>query len=261
MNKSKKALIKTFVIIFAILLFFVIWQIASMALNSQILLPSVHAVLLRLFTLFGEKNFLYDVLATVYRAWLSFFIIVFFATIFGTLAGRYKALGWFLTPVLTVLKTTPVMSVILLAFIWFKTGTVPVFSSFLMGFPVMFMVMEGAVEHLEKEMDQMCYLYGFTKAQKLRYYIIPTLSKSFSLGAKQTLSMVLKVTVAAEVLTIPKFGVGAKMQFAQIQLETADVLAWTLIAILLSAIGDFIFHLVEDIIVLTSRRIKEKKAK
>lgn len=260
MNKSKKALAKIVVIIISVLIFLLVWQIAAWSLDSQILLPGVNHVLVRLFELFSSKNFFNNIFSTVSRAFESFMIIIIFATILGTLAGKYEILSWFLTPILTVLKTTPVMSVILLAFIWFKTGTVPVFSAFLMGFPIMYMMMEGAVEHLEEEMNQMCYLYGFTNSQKLRFYIIPTLSKPFSLGAKQTLSMVWKVVVAAEVLTIPKFGVGAKMQFAQIQLETSEVLAWTLIAILLSAIGDFVFYLVEDSIIFIVKRIKEKKA-
>lgn len=261
MNKSKKAFTKIFVIILSVFIFLLLWQIFSWRIDSQILLPGVHEVLVRLFELFSNDEFFYNIFSTVSRAFESFIITIVFATILGTLAGKYRMLSWFFTPLLTVLKTTPVMSVILLAFIWFKTGTVPIFSAFLMGFPIMYMMMEGAVEHLEEEMNQMCFLYGFKKSQKLLYYIIPTLSKPFSLGAKQTLSMVWKVVVAAEVLTIPKFGVGAKMQFAQIQLETAEVLAWTLIAILLSAIGDFIFYLVQDLIVLIIKKIKENQSK
>ena len=260
MKKNKKALTKITIIILSVILLLVIWQIASKNVDSQILLPGVYDVIVKLFELFFSKNFIYDVLSTVIRAFDSFVIIVVLATILGTLAGKYRVLGWFITPILTVLKTTPVMSVILLAFIWFETGTVPVFSAFLMGFPIMYMMMEGAVEHLEVEMDQMCYLYGFKKSQKIRYYIVPTLAKSFSLGARQTLSMVWKVVVAAEVLTIPKFGVGAKMQFAQIQLETSEVFSWTLIAILLSAIGDYLFNIIEKLIIKISRMIKENKA-
>ncbi len=260
MKKSKKALTKISIIVISVLSLLIIWQMTSLALDSQILMPGVIDVLLRLFELFFSKNFIYNVLSTVIRAFDSFLIIIILATIFGTLSGKFKILGWFMTPILTVLKTTPVMSVILLAFIWFETGTVPIFSAFLMGFPIMYMMMEGAVENLEFEMDQMCYLYGFTNSQKIRYYIIPTLAKSFSLGARQTLSMVWKVVVAAEVLTIPKFGVGAKMQFAQIQLETAEVFSWTLIAIILSALGDFLFNLIEKIVIKISRYRKEKKA-
>lgn len=260
MSKSKKALTKVVVIISSILVFLLVWQVIALRLDSQILLPKVNTVLVRLFQLFSNDDFLLNIGSTVTRALYSFIIIVVSATILGTLGGRFKPLGWFLTPLLTVLKTTPVMSVILLAFIWFQTGTVPIFSAFLMGFPIMYMMMEGAVEQLEEEMDQMCNLYGFTKSQKIRYYIIPTLSQSFSLGAKQTISMVWKVVVAAEVLTIPKFGVGGRMQFAQIQLETAEVLAWTLIAILLSAISDFLFYLIEESIKFVARKIKEKQA-
>ncbi|MGD1823089.1 MAG: ABC transporter permease [Pleomorphochaeta sp.] len=260
MKKNRRTLTKTLIIIFSVIILLLLWQFVSMILDSQILMPGVNDVLLRFFELFASDNFIYDVLSTIIRAFESFLIIVILATILGTLAGKYKVLGWFITPILTVLKTTPVMSVILLAFIWFETGTVPVFSAFLMGFPIMYMMMEGAVEQLELEMDQMCYLYGFSTVQKLKYYIIPTLAKSFSLGARQTLSMVWKVVVAAEVLTIPKFGVGAKMQFAQIQLETAEVFSWTLIAILLSAIGDLIFNLIESSIKKVSRYLKEKNA-
>lgn len=261
MNKSKKALTKIIIIIVSVFVLLLIWQVASIILDSQILMPGINDVLLRLFELLLSKDFLYNVLSTVIRAFESFLIIIVLATIFGTIAGKVKVVGWFITPILTVLKTTPVMSVILLAFIWFETGTVPVFSAFLMGFPIMYMMMEGAVKHLEIEMDQMCFLYGFTNLQKIQYYIIPTLSKSFSIGARQTLSMVWKVVIAAEVLTIPKFGVGSKMQFAQIQLETAEVFSWTLIAILLSAIGDFLYNLIERLIIKISRYMKEKKSK
>ncbi|MGI6433319.1 MAG: hypothetical protein ACOXZ4_05675 [Sphaerochaetaceae bacterium] len=53
--------------------------------------------------------------------------------------------------------------------------------------------------------------------------------------------MVWKVVIAAEVLTVPRYGVGSRLHLAQINLETAEVLAWTLIAILLTAAGDLIF--------------------
>lgn len=153
------------------------------------------------------------------------------------------------------------MSIILLAFIWFQSGTVPVFSAFLMAFPIMYLQMENAYHSLEKEMDQMCYLYGFSKKQKLISYLIPSLSKYFVIGAKQTLSMIWKVVIAAEVLTVPSHGVGAKMQLAQIQLETSEVLAWTLVAVILTALGDLIFNMIVKLINYVTSKIKENDAK
>ncbi len=62
-------------------------------------------------------------------------------------------------------------------------------------------------------------------------------------GSKSTLSMIWKVVIAAEVLTVPSFGVGSKMSLAQVNLETAQVISWTLIAIFLTALSDLIFSL------------------
>lgn len=237
-----------FLIILSLVVLFIIWQFASTTLDSEILLPSVFSVLKSFGGLFKTKNFKIDLGFTVYRAFRSFVIIVVSGSVFGVLGGKFKGFGLWLSPLLTVLKSTPVMSVILLAFIWFETGTVPVFSAFLMAFPIMYLQMKTGYYSLEEEMNQMCTLYGLSEKDKMIHYVIPSLTTSFVIGAKQTLSMIWKVVIAAEVLTVPQYGVGAKMQLSQMQLETGDVLAWTLVAIGLTALGDFIFFIVSKFI-------------
>ena len=55
--------------------------------------------------------------------------------------------------------------------------------------------------------------------------------------------MIWKVIIASEVLTVPTFGVGSKMSLAQVNLETAQVISWTIIAILLTALSDLLFSI------------------
>ncbi|MBK5201689.1 MAG: ABC transporter permease subunit [Spirochaetaceae bacterium] len=247
-------------IVVSILSLLIIWQIASYLLDSEILLPDVKTVFKDLLGLLFMKSFSLDILFTVYRAFKSFVIIVIAASILGIMGGRLKPIGYYLSPFLTVLKATPVMSVILLAFIWFKTGNVPVFSAFLMAFPIMYIQMENGFNNLEEEMNQMCSIYNFSKKDKLTHYLIPYLSKSFVLGAKQALSMIWKVVIAAEVLTVPNYGVGAKMQLSQMQLNTSSVLAWTLVAIILTSLSDLLFFTISKIITKLINSRKEKVA-
>ncbi len=259
--KKLISVIKTYmIIIFSIICILIVWQIASHLLGSDILLPSVFSVLKTFVSLFSNKTFTMDVSFTIYRAFKSFVIIVISSSILGVLGGKYKAIGLWMNPILTVLKSTPVMSVILLAFIWFQTGTVPVFSAFLMAFPIMYMQMETGYKSLEDEMIQMCNLYGFTKQDQVIHYIIPSLTKSFIIGSKQTLSMIWKVVIAAEVLTVPKYGVGSKMQLSQMQLETGSVLAWTLVAIMLTALGDLLFYGITKMIASMNNSKKRSRA-
>ncbi|MFA6783579.1 MAG: ABC transporter permease subunit [Sphaerochaeta sp.] len=237
------------------LLLLLLWQMGAVILDSQILLPGVGPVLSALLSLTKEAPFTLNLFSTVLRAFESFIIIVLSATMLGIAAGRNSWFSLMLKPFVVVLKAVPVMSIILLAFIWFSSGTVPLFSAFLMGFPVMFVQIEQGVLHLDKNLDQMCDIYDFSPRMKIHHFIIPSLMPFFLTGARTALSMVWKVVIAAEVLTVPQYGVGSRMHLAQVQLETEKVLSWTLLTILLTALGDLLF----DAIVLLSVRVKKAK--
>lgn len=229
------------IILCSSLLLLLLWQLGAVLIDSQILLPSVGPVLSALARLAAAPPFSLHIGSTVLRAVESFFIIVVSATVLGIAAGRSPFFSLMLRPLVQVLKAVPVMSVILLAFIWFSSGTVPLFSAFLMGFPVMFVQIEQAFVHLDRKTGEMCDLYDFSPALKIRHFVIPSLIPHFITGARTTLSMVWKVVIAAEVLTVPTYGVGAQMHLAQVQLETEYVLSWTLVAVLLTAAGDLLF--------------------
>lgn len=225
----------------SVLILLSLWQIGAMLLDSGVLLPTPTTTFSALSSLLSQKPFSLNVLATVGRALRSFLIIFAIGGVLGILAGYTKVFHAFLVPVLVICKATPVMSIILLAFIWFSSGTVPLFSAFLMGFPVMFVQVEQGVKQISPRLREMTQAYGFSAATRLIHLVIPSLIPSIVTGAKASLSMVWKVVIAAEVLTVPRYGVGSRMQLAQVHLDTAEVLAWTLIAVLLTALGDIMF--------------------
>jgi NitT/TauT family transport system permease protein len=210
-------------------------------LDAQVLLPLPSTTARALVSLIQQSPFSLNVLATIGRALRSFLIIFLTGGLLGILAGYEKKFHAFLIPLVVICKATPVMSVILLAFIWFSSGTVPVFSAFLMGFPVMFVQMEQGVHHISPRLQEMTVAYGFSPLRRLIHLVVPSLVPAIITGAKSSLSMVWKVVIAAEVLTVPRYGVGSRMQLAQVHLDTAEVLAWTCIAVLLTALGDLLF--------------------
>lgn len=225
----------------SVLILLGIWQIGAVLLDAGVILPTPGTTFSALARVVQQKPFSLNILATVSRALQSFLIIFLVGGLLGILSGYSRSLHAFLVPLLVICKATPVMSVILLAFIWFSSGTVPLFSAFLMGFPVMFIQVEQGVKLISPRLHEMTVAYGFTPLRRLIHLVIPSLAPSIITGAKASLSMVWKVVIAAEVLTVPRYGVGSRMQMAQVNLETAEVLAWTLIAILLTALGDLIF--------------------
>jgi len=237
--KDKRTLTKWISVIVLILL----WQLVASLFNSPVILPSPYAVLKELLWFFGQQSFYKNLGATVLRALESFFIIVISGSLIGILAGSYKSIETALMPLISVFKATPVMSVILIAFIWFRTGAVPVFSAFLMAFPIMFVQTIQGYKNLDNKLIQMCDIYQVYGWKRFVGFTVPALMPSLVTGAKQSLSMIWKVVIAAEVLTIPNYGIGKDLQLSQIQLETSKVFGWTIVAILLTALCDYLLDI------------------
>lgn len=221
----------------------VAWRLAAAAIGASVILPTPLEVIEATLGALQSKDFLLNVANTVLRALESFAVIVAGGTLCGILAGRCTAFRKALAPLVAVFKATPVMSVILLAFIWLGSGAVPVFSAFLMAFPVMFVQTMDAYDAIDEGLWQMLEIYGIKGAKRLRYLVVPHMMPQLLTGARQTLSMVWKVVIAAEVIVLPRYGIGRSLQLAQIQLETSVVFAWTVIAIVLTALGDGLFDL------------------
>ncbi len=241
MNKKRT---DTYISILSSFVLILIWELGSLALGASIILPSPLEVLKELASLVRSQDFIANLGFTILRALESFIIIVLTGSIAGILAGRSHVFNSIVRPLVTVFKATPVMSVILLAYIWLRTGAVPVFSAFLMAFPVMFVQTMAGYLSIDQKLLAMCQIYAISGKERIKHLIIPSLLPYLITGAKQTLSMIWKVVIAAEVLTLPKHGIGRALQLAQIQLETPKVFAWTIVAILLTALGDFLFNAV-----------------
>ncbi len=237
-----------------------LWQVIAKSVNIPVLMPALGPIFTALRSLTNGPTFSTNILSTVLRALRSFVIIVISGSILGLIGGRNKTISLILKPFVTTLKATPVMSVILLAFIWFSSSSVPLFSAFMMGFPLMYLQIEHGVNQLDPTLAEMCDLYDVPPKTKLFYYTLPSLAPWFVAGSRATLSMIWKVVIAAEVLTVPRYGVGSRLQLAQVQLQTDVVLSWTLVAILLTALGDLLFEGIVHAVVIVRSTVQRRRA-
>ncbi|MDD4010596.1 MAG: ABC transporter permease subunit [Sphaerochaetaceae bacterium] len=220
-----------------------LWQALSMAVDSPVLVPSLLDIVKEAWSVIRSKAFLLNLGSTLLRGAESFALIAAVSIALAVASHLYKWVSVALRPLLLLSKAVPVMSIILLAFIWFSSAAVPVFSAFLMGFPIMYTQVFSALESLDPQLEQMCLVYGITGKRRLRHFVIPSLEPYLIVGSRQALSVIWKAVIASEVLTVPGLGVGSRIQLAQVQLETSRVLAWTMAAVLLTALSDGIFEI------------------
>lgn len=218
-----------------------IWQIAAILIDAPILLPTPIEAAGKLIGYTTESSFWAALGATALRSLKSFLITIAAGLVTGLAAGLIPLVRSAIQPIITVVRTIPVMSVILLAFIWFSSGSVPVFAAFLMSFPIIFENTCQGVLQTDHKLIEMGKVYGISRKESLFHISIPSLLPFLIAGCRGTIGMTWKVVIAAEVLTVPREGIGSGMQFSQINLETGEVMAWTAAAILLSGLSQMLF--------------------
>ena len=115
-----------------------VWQAASMAVGSALLLPSPAAVLVRLAALLPDGGFWRAVWFSFCRIAGGFGAALVLGTALAFAAGRWPVVDVLLRPYVLVIKSVPVASFIILALIWMRASALPLFISFLMVFPILY---------------------------------------------------------------------------------------------------------------------------
>lgn len=222
-----------------------VWKLSSMFIDAEVILPPPERVLQSLLKILLENNFLKKIGSTLIRGVVGFIISYTSGIAIGTAAGIYPKFRAFIKPFISIIKTTPVISVILLALIWFNVDFVPVFVSFLMAFPIVCgNVIEGFTT-IDKKLIEMANIYKLPLKKQIFHIFLPSILPFIIAGASLSLGVIWKVVVAAEVLSQPKWGLGTSLNEAKAFLITTDVFAWTMVAILLSAVTDALFNILK----------------
>jgi NitT/TauT family transport system permease protein len=181
--------------------------------------------------------------ASFLRVFLALGVSVPLGLAAGIAAGLDRRAGALLRPLFQVISATPVMSVILIAFLILGQERTPVFTAFLMVFPVMAGSTAQGIRSADPLLRELFGVYRISCGETLRRFYVPAVLP-FALGAlRSSLSLSWKVVVAAEVLVQPAKSLGAGMQTAKARLETAELFAWTLATVLAAALSEALLTL------------------
>ncbi len=229
----------------SILIIIILWKILSLRIRSELLLPPPEIAVKRFLSIYQTKLFWVSIWATFLRGMTGFLLSCAAGIIAGILSGIYDFIDKALQPFIVMIKSTPIMSVILLALIWFQTENVPIFASFLVAFPIICANVREGIRNIDKKLIEMAKIYQVQRKNILLEIYFPSILPFLTAGISTAVGIGWKVIVSAEVLGQPKYAIGTQLYTSKIYLETADVLAWTIAAVLLSALFEKSIRLLE----------------
>lgn len=222
----------------------VFWEFAARFYGSGLILPGPLPVLGRFAALVHTHRFLTALGGSFLRVLGGILVAVPSGIVLGIAAGLNRRFRYFLQPIFAVISATPVISVILIAFLFLGSGRTPVFTAFLMVFPVMTSNIIEGISRTDPRLKELFTAFRMSPRETLKYLYIPSLVPFILGGLRSSLSLCWKVVVAAEVLVQPLGSLGTGMQQAKAQLETPELFAWTVATVCAASLSQALLSFV-----------------
>ncbi|MCX7655731.1 MAG: ABC transporter permease subunit [Treponemataceae bacterium] len=211
-----------------------LWFCAARVIKSPLILPGPGETFRALLSLVQHPRFLPAIGASVVRVGVALLIVFPLSLVIGIPAALFKPFGTFCKPLFTLIGATPVLSIILIAFLWFGQERTPIFAAVLMVFPVLTANVIAGIQQLDPGLKEVVQIYRFSPRRSFTAFILPSIVPYLLGGLQSGLSLCWKVVVASEVLLQPHHGLGTGMQQAKAMLETPDLFAWTVVTVTLA---------------------------
>lgn len=240
--KINKNLVKILKIIVITIFWFGIWEVLSLLINKSLLFPTPIRVVEKLINLALTSQFWEITLLSLLRVGLGIIIAIILGSIIGLLCSFSKITYSFITPFVTVIKSTPVASFIILFIVLIKNGNeiTPIIISSLMVFPIVFSNVYKGIESVDKNLIEVSKIYKIPFKQRISALYLPTLMPYFSSALLSSIGLGWKAGIAAEVLCTPKISIGTELFNGKQYFENIDVFAWTATVIIISLVFELV---------------------
>ncbi len=218
-----------------------VWSGTSLLIGQELLIPGPVSVLRRLIALAGRLSFWQAAGISLLRIFGGFTAGVLIGGVLAVLTFRFELLDALFSPVIRIIRATPVASFIILALLWIGHSLVPAFISMLMVVPVVWQSLRVAISETDVSLIEMAQIYRFSAVKTLKLIYIPSVLPAFSAACLTSIGLAWKSGIAAEVLCLPRNSIGTGLYYSKIYLETPSLFAWTAVVVTLSFILEKLF--------------------
>ena len=216
------------------LFWLLLWYLLARLVGKELLLPSPSAVCRRLLSLAGEASFWRTCGVSLLRILSGVLTAVLAGTVLAVLTSRFSLLRALFSPLLTVIKSTPVASFIILALVWMGRSILPAFIASLIVLPVVWSNVSAGIAAADPQLLEVAALFRFSRGKTALRVYLPAATPYFLSACRSSLGLGWKAGIAAEVLTMPAVSIGKMLYESKLYLETVDLFTWTVVVVLCS---------------------------
>jgi ABC-type nitrate/sulfonate/bicarbonate transport system ATPase subunit/ABC-type nitrate/sulfonate/bicarbonate transport system permease component len=216
------------------------WQLIALAIGYPALFPPLTELLKEVYRLVLSEIFFVSLLATVLRGIIGFsiaFILAFLLASIATFSNFWKA---FFQPIVVTARSVPVISMVLLALLWFSPTQLPVFIALITMLPILFQNTLTGLIQTDIRLVEVAQVFGKSINNQFFRIYLPSAKDNIFDGVKTAMGFGWRAIIIGEVLSQPLHGIGSSMKLAQVYINVPELVAWTVVAIAVSYLFEFI---------------------
>lgn len=238
---------KTIPTLLAFVTILVLWQVIAVSIHYPAIFPDLKQLATGVFHLFTQSEFYIALSLTILRGLIGFIISFLLALALASVATFSDWWKQFFHPFLVFMRSVPVISLVLIALLWFSPEELPIFIALLTMFPILYSNILNGMEHTDKRWVEMAHVFGKSKKQIYTQIYLPAARKTIFTGISTAMGFGWRAIIIGEVLAQPLHGMGTAMKHAQAYINIPELIAWTAVAILVSFAFDTFFKYLSDI--------------
>jgi ABC-type nitrate/sulfonate/bicarbonate transport system, permease component len=199
MKKKNKKLDFLFIALgfFSLLL---IWELTSILNDNFNVYPDVFMTFSRLFSLLTQPN-VYKALFTSFGICLLTLLFSFLlAIILGTIAGLFRPIEKFLSPLIAFMKVIPTACIVVLLLIFVKSFYSTIIVIFLVVFPILYESIINGIKNIDENIIKSLRIEGIYKWNSITKVIIPLVLPYIYIGFVSSIGLGMKVEIMSEIL-------------------------------------------------------------
>ena len=224
--------------ILGIISIFIFWFILSITVNNEFAIPKIDKTTNALGKILSDGKTYLILGRTILKIILAIsisFIVSLILVILSTLSKKFKA---FISPIITLLKTVPVVVVILLFLFLFSRNSTPIYVALLVIMPIMYEALLNGISNIDESIINETKMLSRTNLFILRRVYIPLTKPYIMLSILQSVGLGLKAMVMAELIAQTKNSIGREMSDYRSLLLMDSIFAWGLLMIAIVIVSE-----------------------
>lgn len=211
-----------------------LWQLVAVIIDNSFLFAGIPETLRALFDLIKSGGFYSAVLLSALRVLAGLVLGIAAGVALAVLCNRRELAGSLILPIISVIKSTPVASFIVVLWVMMSGDLLSIFICFLMVLPIICQNMLDGYRAIDKQLSEVADVFEFSPIKRFKLLIFPTLKKYLIPGIITASGLAWKAEIAAEVIAYTGRSIGQGINDAKYNMDTPTVFAWTVVIIILS---------------------------